>query len=75
MVDTLFLALPGNAAMARSLAGLLDGETGNLALECWRDHTPVLVDDIVSTVRTMVETRAHSYMPRRVCDAIHRYTD
>ena len=28
-------------------------------IERWRDHTPVLVDDIISTARTMIETVAH----------------
>lgn len=28
-------------------------------VERWRDHSPVLVDDIVSTARTMIETTGH----------------
>ncbi|MFO1339118.1 MAG: ribose-phosphate pyrophosphokinase [Burkholderiaceae bacterium] len=40
----------------------------------WRTHTPVLVDDIVSTGRTMVETIAHlrrAGLPAPVCVAVH----
>ena len=40
----------------------------------WRDRTPVLVDDIVSTARTMIETvrhLRHAGMKPPVCVAIH----
>ena len=40
----------------------------------WRDHTPVLVDDIVSTARTMIETIGHLKRERMrppVCVAVH----
>jgi ribose-phosphate pyrophosphokinase len=40
----------------------------------WRGHTPVLVDDIVSTGRTMIETLGHLKtlgMPAAVCVAVH----
>lgn len=40
----------------------------------WRDRTPVLVDDIVSTARTMIETIGHvriAGMRPPVCVAIH----
>lgn len=40
----------------------------------WRDHTPVLVDDIVSTGRTMIETIGHlkrEGMQPPVCVAVH----
>jgi ribose-phosphate pyrophosphokinase len=40
----------------------------------WRDRTPVLVDDIVSTARTMIETLGHlkrAGMQRAVCVAVH----
>ena len=40
----------------------------------WRDHTPVLVDDIVSTARTMIETVGplrDGGMKPPVCVAIH----
>lgn len=39
----------------------------------WRDHTPVLVDDIVSTARTMIETIGHlgrESMQPPVCVAV-----
>ena len=40
----------------------------------WRGHTPVLVDDIVSTGHTMIETLGHLKtlaMPAAVCVAVH----
>lgn len=40
----------------------------------WRGHTPVLVDDIVSTARTMIATVGHlipSGLPAPVCVAVH----
>jgi ribose-phosphate pyrophosphokinase len=43
-------------------------------VERWRDHTPVLVDDIVSTARTMLEALRHLtrvQMKRAVCIAVH----
>jgi ribose-phosphate pyrophosphokinase len=43
-------------------------------VERWRDHTPVLVDDIVSTARTMIETVGHlkrAGMRPPVCVAVH----
>lgn len=43
-------------------------------LRRWRDRTPVLVDDIVSTARTMIETVRHLQLGGRaapVCVAVH----
>lgn len=43
-------------------------------LDRWRDRTPVLVDDIVSTARTMIETVRHlrrAGLPAPVCIAVH----
>ena len=43
-------------------------------VERWRDHTPVLVDDIVSTGRTLIETIGHlkrAGMRPPVCVAVH----
>jgi ribose-phosphate pyrophosphokinase len=43
-------------------------------VERWRDHTPVLVDDIVSTARTMIEAAGHlrrAALPAPVCVAVH----
>lgn len=40
----------------------------------WREHTPVLVDDIISTGRTMVETLGHlrrAGMRAAVCIGVH----
>lgn len=43
-------------------------------LEPWREHTPVLVDDIISTARTMIETIAHlrkAGYSNQVCVGVH----
>lgn len=43
-------------------------------MERWRDHTPVLVDDIVSTARTMIETVGqlrHVGLVDPVCVVVH----
>jgi ribose-phosphate pyrophosphokinase len=43
-------------------------------IERWRSHTPVLVDDIVSTARTMIETVGHlrrAGLAAPVCVAVH----
>jgi ribose-phosphate pyrophosphokinase len=43
-------------------------------VERWRDHTPVLIDDIISTARTMIETVAHlrrAGMAPPVCVGVH----
>lgn len=51
-----------------------DVEVSVPEVDKWRDHTPVLVDDIVSTARTMIETVKHlrnAGMRPPVCIAIH----
>lgn len=43
-------------------------------VERWRTYTPVVVDDIVSTARTMIETLRHlgqAHMQAAVCLAVH----
>ena len=43
-------------------------------VERWRDHTPVLVDDIVSTAKTMIETVRHvrqAGLAPPVCVGVH----
>jgi len=43
-------------------------------VERWRTHTPVLVDDIISTARTMSETVGHlrrAGMPAAICIGVH----
>ena len=43
-------------------------------VERWHDHTPVLVDDIVSTARTMIATMGHlkrAGLPAPVCVGVH----
>jgi ribose-phosphate pyrophosphokinase len=43
-------------------------------LSAWRSHTPVLVDDIISTARTMIETArkiAAAGLERPVCVGLH----
>lgn len=43
-------------------------------VERWRHHTPVLVDDIISTARTMIATVGHlrrAALPAPVCIGVH----
>lgn len=43
-------------------------------IERWRAHTPVLVDDIISTARTMIETVGHlrrAGLPPPICIGVH----
>ncbi len=43
-------------------------------VERWHQHTPVLVDDIISSGRTMLETITHlqsAGMPKATCIAVH----
>ena len=40
----------------------------------WRDHTPILIDDIISTARTMIETVGHlkrAGMQPPICIGVH----
>lgn len=51
-----------------------DVEVSVPEVEKWRDHTPVLVDDIISTAHTMIETVNHlrtAGMRATVCVAVH----
>lgn len=51
-----------------------DVEVSVPEIERWKGHTPVLVDDIVSTARTMIETVGHLTrlgMRAPVCVAVH----
>jgi ribose-phosphate pyrophosphokinase len=44
------------------------------AVEKWKAHTPVLIDDIISTGHTMMETIGHlkkAKMPQPVCIGVH----
>lgn len=43
-------------------------------VQAWRNHTPVLIDDIISTGRTMIETLGHlqrAGMKPAVCIGVH----
>jgi ribose-phosphate pyrophosphokinase len=51
-----------------------DVEVSVPQVERWIDHTPVLVDDIVSSGRTLIETLGHlkqAGLPPAVCVAVH----
>ncbi len=51
-----------------------DVEVSVPQVERWRDHTPVLVDDIVSTARTMIEAVKHLQrigLAAPVCVGVH----
>jgi ribose-phosphate pyrophosphokinase len=51
-----------------------DVEVSVPEVDRWREHTPVLVDDIISTARTMIETLDHlgrADMRAAVCIGVH----
>jgi ribose-phosphate pyrophosphokinase len=54
--------------------GDYDVEVSVPDVDAWRDRTPVLIDDIISTARTMKETIAHltrAGLPPAVCVGVH----
>lgn len=54
--------------------GDLDVDVSMPDVTAWRDHTPVLVDDIISTGRTMIKTIGQLQrigMPPPVCIGVH----
>lgn len=60
--------------LEKTRRGDRDVEISIPRIDKWRDHTPVLVDDIVSTAHTMIETVGHlgnAGMKPPVCVAIH----
>ncbi len=51
-----------------------DVEVSMPELDRWRDHTPVLIDDIISSGHTLLETLHHLRslaLPQAVCVAVH----
>lgn len=60
--------------LEKTRRGDRDVEVSVPEVERWRDHTPVLVDDIVSTARTMIETVGHLHragLAPPVCIGVH----
>lgn len=60
--------------LAKTRRGDRDVEVSVPEVDRWRSHTPVLVDDIVSTARTMIETVGHLRrigLAAPVCVAVH----
>lgn len=60
--------------LEKTRRGDRDVEVSMPELDRWRDHTPVLVDDIISTGRTMIETLGHLKrlgLPPAVCIGVH----
>jgi ribose-phosphate pyrophosphokinase len=60
--------------LEKTRRGDRDVEVSVPELDRWRDHTPVLVDDIISTGRTMIETLGHLKrlgLPPAVCIGVH----
>lgn len=54
--------------------GDYDVEVSLPDIESWRDHTPVLIDDIISSGRTMIETVNHlrsANLKRPCCIGVH----
>ena len=68
------LASAPHIVLEKVRRGDKDVEVSVPEVDRYRDHTPVLVDDIISTARTMVETLRHlarAGMPPTVCVGIH----
>lgn len=68
------LARAPHIVLEKVRRGDKDVEVSVPEVDRYRDHTPVLVDDIISTARTMVETLRHlarAGMPPTVCVGIH----
>ncbi|MFT6491487.1 MAG: ribose-phosphate pyrophosphokinase [Porticoccus sp.] len=60
--------------LSKTRRGDRDVEVSVPQIERWRNHTPVLVDDIISSGHTMLETLAHLKhlgLPDAVCLAVH----
>ncbi|HEY5567938.1 MAG TPA: phosphoribosyltransferase family protein, partial [Gammaproteobacteria bacterium] len=60
--------------LEKTRRGDRDVEVSVPDVERWRDHRPVLVDDIISTARTMIETvrRLKSAdLPAPICVGVH----
>jgi len=60
--------------LRKTRSGDRDVDVSVPEVERWRAHTPVLVDDIVSTARTMIETVGHlrrAELAAPVCVAVH----
>lgn len=68
MADAPFIVL------AKTRRGDRDVEITVPPLAPWREHTPVLVDDIISTARTMIETINHlnqAGYAKPICIGVH----
>ena len=62
------------AVLQKIRMGDRDVEVSVPDVQVWRNHTPVLVDDIISTGRTMIETLGHlqrAGMKPAVCVGVH----
>lgn len=60
--------------LTKTRHGDRDVEVSVPEVEKWKDHTPVLVDDIISTGRTMIETIEHLkkvQMKPPICIGVH----
>jgi ribose-phosphate pyrophosphokinase len=68
------MARAPHLVLSKTRRGDHDVEITVPPLESWREHTPVLVDDIISTARTMIATIGHlskaGYTPP-ICIGIH----
>ena len=60
--------------LEKTRRGDRDVEVSVPDVECWRNRQPVLVDDIISTARTMIETVRHlkrTDLPAPICVGVH----
>lgn len=68
------LAKAPHVVLTKVRRGDRDVEVSVPDVDRWRDHTPVLVDDIISTGRTMIETVGHlrrAGLAPPVCVGVH----
>jgi ribose-phosphate pyrophosphokinase len=68
------LAAAPYVVLEKTRRGDRDVEVSVPDLGRWRDRQPVLIDDIISTAHTMIETVKHltaAGLPRPICVAVH----
>jgi ribose-phosphate pyrophosphokinase len=74
IIDVATRAQAPHVLLSKLRRGDRDVEVSVPDVSHWRSHTPVLLDDIVSTARTMIETVGHlrrAGLPAPICVAVH----
>jgi ribose-phosphate pyrophosphokinase len=74
IIDVATRAHAPHVVLSKQRRGDRDVEVSVPDVSHWRSQTPVLLDDIVSTARTMIETVGHlrrAGLPAPICVAVH----